>query len=124
MCRNIRVLYNFEPATTADEIEAAAIQYVRKVSGMQKPSQDGSSRFAPPPPVGALVQPTPVPKSLMCKTDRLASAWSAAVCSCFGHVAPVAVAATVRASTAAIASVLRIAVYIGRRLDRAPSPNE
>ena len=39
MCRNIRVLLNFEPPTTRDEIEAAALQYVRKVSGLQKPSE-------------------------------------------------------------------------------------
>jgi hypothetical protein len=39
MCRNIRTLYNFEPPSTADEIHAAAVQYVRKVSGMQKPSR-------------------------------------------------------------------------------------
>lgn len=39
MCRNIRTLYNFEPATTDQEIEAAALQYVRKVTGMQKPSR-------------------------------------------------------------------------------------
>ena len=38
MCRNIRVLYNFEPPTTEDEIRAAAVQYVRKVSGLAKPS--------------------------------------------------------------------------------------
>jgi len=38
MCRNIRVLHNFEPPTTPDEIRAAALQYVRKVSGLQKPS--------------------------------------------------------------------------------------
>jgi hypothetical protein len=38
MCRNIRVLYNFEPPTTKDEIHAAALQYVRKVSGLAKPS--------------------------------------------------------------------------------------
>ena len=38
MCRNIRTLHNFEPPTTPDEIRAAAVQYVRKVSGMQKPS--------------------------------------------------------------------------------------
>ena len=38
MCRNIRVLYNFEPPTSEDEVRAAALQYVRKVSGMQKPS--------------------------------------------------------------------------------------
>ncbi|SRR6266568_2161420 len=38
MCRNIRVLYNFDPPTTEDEIRAAAVQYVRKVSGLGKPS--------------------------------------------------------------------------------------
>lgn len=38
MCRNIRVLYNFEPPTTEDEIRAAAVQYVRKVSGLARPS--------------------------------------------------------------------------------------
>src|SRR5438552_12786005 len=37
MCRNIRVLYNFEPPTTREEIRAAAFQYVRKVSGLAKP---------------------------------------------------------------------------------------
>ncbi len=37
MCRNIRVLYNFDPPTTEDEIRAAAVQYVRKVSGLRKP---------------------------------------------------------------------------------------
>jgi hypothetical protein len=37
MCRNIRVLYNFEPPTTGDEIRAAALQYVRKVSGLTRP---------------------------------------------------------------------------------------
>lgn len=37
MCRNIRVLYNFQPPTTPDEIRAAALQYVRKVSGVLKP---------------------------------------------------------------------------------------
>lgn len=39
MCRNIRVLYNFEPPATDAEIKAAALQYVRKVSGFRKPSQ-------------------------------------------------------------------------------------
>jgi hypothetical protein len=38
MCRNIRVLYNFKPPTTTEEIRAAALQYVRKVSGLNKPS--------------------------------------------------------------------------------------
>jgi hypothetical protein len=46
MCRNIRVLYNFEPPTTADEIRAAATQYVRKVSGLAKPSAADAAAFA------------------------------------------------------------------------------
>ena len=45
MCRNIRILYNFEPPTTDDEIESAAVQYVRKVSGMQKPSRANEAAF-------------------------------------------------------------------------------
>jgi hypothetical protein len=45
MCRNIRTLYNFEPPTTADEIDAAALQYVRKVSGMNAPSQANEAVF-------------------------------------------------------------------------------
>ena len=45
MCRNIRTLYNFEPPTTREEIHSAAVQYVRKVSGMQKPSQANEAAF-------------------------------------------------------------------------------
>jgi hypothetical protein len=45
MCRNIRVLHNFEPPTTDDEIEAAAIQYVRKVSGTTRPSTANQEAF-------------------------------------------------------------------------------
>jgi hypothetical protein len=45
MCRNIRILYNFEPPTTDDEVRAAALQYVRKVSGMNKPSQANTAVF-------------------------------------------------------------------------------
>jgi hypothetical protein len=45
MCRNIRTLYNFEPPTTHDEIHDAAVQYVRKVSGMQKPSHANEAVF-------------------------------------------------------------------------------
>ena len=45
MCRNIKTLHNFEPATTREEIHAAAVQYVRKVSGMQKPSQANQVAF-------------------------------------------------------------------------------
>jgi hypothetical protein len=45
MCRNIRTLHNFEPPTTHEEIHAAAEQYVRKVSGMQKPSRANQAAF-------------------------------------------------------------------------------
>jgi hypothetical protein len=46
MCRNIRILYNFSPPTSEDEVEAAALQYVRKVSGMTKPSKANEEAFA------------------------------------------------------------------------------
>ncbi|HET7502997.1 MAG TPA: DUF2277 domain-containing protein [Kofleriaceae bacterium] len=45
MCRNIRPLFNFEPPATDDEIRAAALQYVRKVSGTRKPSRDNTDPF-------------------------------------------------------------------------------
>lgn len=45
MCRNIRTLHHFEPPTTPDEIHAAALQYVRKVSGMTKPVKGGEATF-------------------------------------------------------------------------------
>jgi hypothetical protein len=45
MCRNIRMLHNFEPPTTEDEIHAAALQYVRKVGGMNKPSRANEAAF-------------------------------------------------------------------------------
>ena len=46
MCRNIRTLYNFEPAVTDEEVRAASLQYVRKVSGFTKPSQANEEAFA------------------------------------------------------------------------------
>jgi hypothetical protein len=46
MCRNIKTLHNFEPPATKDEISAAALQYVRKVSGSQKPSKANEAAFA------------------------------------------------------------------------------
>jgi hypothetical protein len=45
MCRNIHTLHNFEPPATDDEIRAAALQYVRKVSGSTKPSQANAEAF-------------------------------------------------------------------------------
>ena len=46
MCRNIRTLHNFEPPASHDEIEAAALQYVRKISGSAKPSKANEAAFA------------------------------------------------------------------------------
>ena len=46
MCRNIRTLYNYEPPATDDEVRAAALQYVRKISGFTKPSQANEEAFA------------------------------------------------------------------------------
>ena len=45
MCRNIRTLHNFEPPATTDEVHAAALQYVRKVSGSTRPSQANEAAF-------------------------------------------------------------------------------
>jgi hypothetical protein len=45
MCRNIRQLYNFEPQATSEEVRAAALQYVRKISGFTKPSQANAEAF-------------------------------------------------------------------------------
>lgn len=45
MCRNIRTLFNFDPPTTDDEIHAAALQFVRKISGFTRPSQANEAVF-------------------------------------------------------------------------------
>ena len=45
MCRNIRTLFNFEPPVTEDEIRAASLQFVRKVSGFTKPSKANEAAF-------------------------------------------------------------------------------
>ncbi len=46
MCRNIRTLHNFEPPASEEEIRAAALQYVRKISGASKPSRVNEEAFA------------------------------------------------------------------------------
>ena len=46
MCRNIKTLFNFEPPATDQEIQSAAIQYVRKISGFTKPSQVNENTFS------------------------------------------------------------------------------
>jgi hypothetical protein len=45
MCRNIKILFNFEPPVTAEEIHAAALQFVRKISGLNKPSKANQTCF-------------------------------------------------------------------------------
>ena len=45
MCRNIRLLFNFDPPVTDDEVRAAALQFVRKVSGFNKPSKANEAAF-------------------------------------------------------------------------------
>jgi hypothetical protein len=45
MCRNIRTLHNFEPPATDEEVQAAALQYVRKISGTTKPSKANAEAF-------------------------------------------------------------------------------
>ncbi|HUA11973.1 MAG TPA: DUF2277 domain-containing protein [Solirubrobacteraceae bacterium] len=45
MCRNIRTLYNYEPPATDEEVRAASLQYVRKISGFTKPSQANAEAF-------------------------------------------------------------------------------
>jgi hypothetical protein len=46
MCRNIKTLFNFEPPATEEEIRAASLQFVRKLSGFSKPSQANAAAFA------------------------------------------------------------------------------
>lgn len=45
MCRNIKTLYNFDPPATTDEVNASALQFVRKLSGMNRPSQANEDAF-------------------------------------------------------------------------------
>jgi len=45
MCRNIKILFNFEPPVTADEVRAASLQFVRKISGFNKPSKANETAF-------------------------------------------------------------------------------
>ena len=45
MCRNIRTLYNFDPPVTPDEVRAASLQFVRKITGFHKPSKSNEAAF-------------------------------------------------------------------------------
>jgi hypothetical protein len=60
MCRNIKILFNFEPPVTEDEIRAASLQFVRKVSGFNKPSKANEAAF-----VAAVEEISAVSRSLL-----------------------------------------------------------
>lgn len=60
MCRNIRPLFNFEPPATDDEIQAAALQFVRKISGFTKPSKANEDAFQQ-----AVIEVSAISKELM-----------------------------------------------------------
>lgn len=68
MCRNIRTLYNFEPPATDDEIHAAALQYVRKITGLNKPSSTNEAAFAE-----AVARVTQISKELLSSLVTTAS---------------------------------------------------
>ena len=61
MCRNIQTLFNYEPPATEDEVRAAALQYVRKISGFAKPSQANEAAFARAVDAGGQVVASAVP---------------------------------------------------------------
>ena len=67
MCRNIRILFNFEPPVTDQEIRAAALQFVRKVSGSSKPSKANEAAF-----IGAVDQIAAVSASLLSSLETSA----------------------------------------------------
>ena len=60
MCRNIKLLFNFEPPTTNEEIRAASLQFVRKVTGFNKPSKANEAAF-----IAAIEQITAISTTLL-----------------------------------------------------------
>jgi hypothetical protein len=85
MCRNIRVLHNFEPPTSADEVRAAALQYVRKVSGAVKPARADEEAFAravdevaaATAKLLAALPPRPPPRTREREKEKAAAKWKA-----------------------------------------------
>jgi len=67
MCRNIKILYNFEPPVTDEEIRAASLQFVRKVSGFNKPSKANEAVF-----LSAIDQIAAVSKNLLTSLETTA----------------------------------------------------
>ena len=69
MCRNIRVLFNFQPPATDDEVRAAALQFVRKISGFAKPSKANEASF-----LAAVEEVTMVSRRLLYSLETTAPA--------------------------------------------------
>ena len=69
MCRNIKTLLNFDPPVTEEEIRAASLQFVRKISGFHKPSKANEAAF-----LGAVEQIAAVSKDLLGSLDTVAPA--------------------------------------------------
>ena len=67
MCRNIKILFNFEPPVTDEEIRSASVQFVRKVSGFNKPSKANEAAF-----VAAIDQIAAVSKNLLSSLETTA----------------------------------------------------
>jgi hypothetical protein len=64
MCRNIKTLFNFDPPVTAEEVRAASLQFVRKISGFNKPSQANEAAF-----LGAIDEITAISTRLLHSLD-------------------------------------------------------
>lgn len=64
MCRNIRILFNFKPPATEDEVRAAALQFVRKITGFNKPSKANEATFH-----AAVEEVTMVSRRLLCSLE-------------------------------------------------------
>jgi hypothetical protein len=67
MCRNIRTLYNFEPPVTSDEVRAASLQFVRKITGFNKPSKANEESF-----LSAVKEITEISRRLLCSLETSA----------------------------------------------------
>ncbi len=64
MCRNIKMLFNFDPPVTAEEIRAASLQYVRKISGFNKPSKANEAAF-----LAAIDEVASISNRLLCSLE-------------------------------------------------------
>lgn len=68
MCRNIKILFNFQPPVTEDEVRAAALQFVRKITGFSKPSKVNEAAF-----LAAVDQVTTISRALLLSLETTAS---------------------------------------------------